>query len=76
MRTTAAVIYQQSRRPPCSESRPLKIEQVDLESPVAGKVLVDVKGAGRGRCRPLSRRRTAPPRATNQVPLMNRGQNS
>src|ERR1700751_3038484 len=42
----AAVLYEQGLPRPYAESRPLRIETVDLEGPGEGEVLVAVKGAG------------------------------
>src|ERR671923_2411919 len=46
MKMTAAVLYQQGLPRPYAESRPLRLESVDLEGPGEGEVLVEVKGAG------------------------------
>jgi alcohol dehydrogenase len=46
MKMTAAVLYQQGLPRPYAESRPLRIETVDLEGPGEGEVLVKVAGAG------------------------------
>src|SRR6516225_9019308 len=46
MKITAAVLYEQGLPRPYAESRPLRIETVDLEGPGEGEVLVQVKGAG------------------------------
>jgi len=46
MKITAAVLYQQGLPRPYAESRPLRIETVDLDGPGEGEVLVQVKGAG------------------------------
>jgi alcohol dehydrogenase len=46
MKMTAAVLYEQGLPRPYAESRPLRIETVDLEGPGEGEVLVQVKGAG------------------------------
>jgi len=46
MKMTAAVLYEQGLPRPYADSRPLKIETVDLEGPGEGEVLVKVAGAG------------------------------
>src|SRR5262245_59966142 len=46
MKVTAAVLYEQGLPRPYAESRPLRIETVDLEGPGEGEVLVKVEGAG------------------------------
>jgi alcohol dehydrogenase len=46
MKMTAAVLYQQGLPRPYAESRPLRIETVDLEGPGEGELLVKVAGAG------------------------------
>ena len=46
MRMTAAVMYEQGLPAPYAESRPLKIEEVELEGPGEGEVLVEVRAAG------------------------------
>lgn len=46
MRMTAAVMYEQGLPTPYAESRPFRIEDVDLEGPGEGEVLVEVKAAG------------------------------
>lgn len=46
MRTYAAVLYEREKPPPYAESLPLVIEEVELESPGAGEVLVEIVGAG------------------------------
>jgi alcohol dehydrogenase len=46
MKMTAAVLYQQGLPRPYADSRPLRIETVDLEGPGEGEVLVKVAGAG------------------------------
>ena len=46
MKMTAAVLYQQGLPRPYAESRPLRLETVDLDGPAEGEVLVQVKGAG------------------------------
>ena len=46
MKMTAAVMYEQGLPRPFSESRPLKIETVDLDGPGEGEVLVQIAAAG------------------------------
>jgi len=46
MKTKAAVIRQMELPRPYAESRPLSIEEVDLDGPGEGEVLVQVAGAG------------------------------
>jgi len=46
MRMTAAVMYEQGLPAPYALSQPFKIEQVDLEGPGEGEVLVEVRAAG------------------------------
>ncbi|NTJ11510.1 zinc-binding dehydrogenase [Rhizobium lusitanum] len=46
MRMTAAVMYEQGLPAPYAESRPFQIEQVDLDGPGEGEVLVQVSAAG------------------------------
>ncbi len=46
MRIKAAVLYEQGKKTPFSESKPLKVEEVDLEPPGAGEVLIRTGAAG------------------------------
>ena len=46
MRMTAAVMYEQGLPTPYGESQPFRIEEVDLEGPGEGEVLVEVRAAG------------------------------
>lgn len=46
MKMTAAVMYEQGLPQPFASSRPFRIEEVDLEGPGAGEVLVEVRAAG------------------------------
>ncbi len=46
MRTLAAVLYEMGRPRPYRESRPLQLEDVELDEPEAGEVLVEVQAAG------------------------------
>lgn len=46
MKTTAAVLYEMAPPRPYAESRPLRIEELELEGPGPGEVLVEVRAAG------------------------------
>ena len=46
MRMTAAVMYEQGLPTPYAASQPFRIEDVDLEGPGEGEVLVEIKAAG------------------------------
>lgn len=46
MRMIAAVMYEQGLPAPYAQSQPFRIEEVELEGPSAGEVLVEVRGAG------------------------------
>ncbi|MEZ5907934.1 MAG: zinc-dependent alcohol dehydrogenase family protein [Hyphomicrobiaceae bacterium] len=46
MKIKAAVLYEQGKPRPYAQSRPLVIEELDLEGPGPGEVLVQVVGAG------------------------------
>lgn len=46
MKTTAAVLHEMERPFPYADSLPMVIEELDLEGPGEGEVLVEVKGAG------------------------------
>jgi Zn-dependent alcohol dehydrogenase len=46
MRMIAAVMYEQGLPAPYAESKPFRIEEVELDGPGEGEVLVEVKGAG------------------------------
>jgi alcohol dehydrogenase len=46
MRMTAAVMYEQGLPPPYVQSRPFRIEEVELQGPGDGEVLVEVRAAG------------------------------
>ena len=46
MKMTAAVMYEQGLPTPYANSGPFRIEEVDLEGPGEGEVLVEVRGAG------------------------------
>ncbi len=46
MRMTAAVMYEQGLPAPYVQSQPLKIEDVEIEGPGDGEVLVEVRAAG------------------------------
>jgi Zn-dependent alcohol dehydrogenase len=46
MRMLAAVMYEQGLPTPFAESRPFRIEEVELDPPGPGEVLVEIRGAG------------------------------
>ena len=46
MRMTAAVMYEQGLPAPYAKSQPFRIEEVELDGPGDGEVLVEVRGAG------------------------------
>lgn len=46
MRMIAAVMYEQGLPAPFAESQPFRIEEVELDGPGEGEVLVEVRGAG------------------------------
>jgi len=46
MRMTAAVMYEQGLPKPYAQSMPFRIEEVDLEGPGEGEVLIEVQAAG------------------------------
>jgi Zn-dependent alcohol dehydrogenase len=46
MRMTAAVMYEQGLPTPYLESKPFRIEEIDLDGPGDGEVLVEVRAAG------------------------------
>ncbi|MDC0191557.1 zinc-dependent alcohol dehydrogenase family protein [Rhodospirillales bacterium] len=46
MKIKAAVLYEQGKKTPFRESKPLKVEEVDLEPPGAGEVLIRTGAAG------------------------------
>ena len=46
MRTEAAVLYEMGKPPPYAGSQPLVVEEVELEGPGPGEVLVEVAAAG------------------------------
>ena len=46
MKTTAAVLYEMGLPRPYAQSQPLKTEELDLDGPGPGEVLVEVKAAG------------------------------
>ena len=46
MKMTAAVMYEQGLPRPFDQSQPFRIEEVDLEGPGPGEVLVEVRAAG------------------------------
>jgi alcohol dehydrogenase len=43
---TAAVMFEQGLAAPFVESKPFRIEEVDLEGPGEGEVLIEIVGAG------------------------------
>jgi len=46
MRMIAAVMYEQGLAAPYAQSKPFRIEEVELDGPGEGEVLVEVRGAG------------------------------
>ncbi|HXG24003.1 MAG TPA: alcohol dehydrogenase catalytic domain-containing protein, partial [Chthonomonadales bacterium] len=46
MRTTAAILYEMEKPPPYASSLPLQVEEVELDGPGPGEVLVEVAAAG------------------------------
>lgn len=46
MKTTAAVLYESGKPHPYAESRPLVVDEVELEAPGRGEVLVEIGAAG------------------------------
>ena len=46
MRMNAAVMYEQGLPTPYANSQPFRIEEVELDGPGEGEVLVEVRGAG------------------------------
>jgi len=46
MKTAAAVLHEMEYPLPYADSKPMTIEELDLEGPGEGEVLVEVKGAG------------------------------
>ena len=46
MKTTAAVLYEMEKPAPYADSRPLRIEEISLDGPGPGEVLVEVGAAG------------------------------
>lgn len=46
MKTKAAVLYGMKHSAPYEQSRPLRIEEIELGGPGAGEVLVEIAGAG------------------------------
>ena len=46
MRMTAAVMYEQGLPTPYAETQPFRIEEVELEGPGEGEVLVEIRAAG------------------------------
>ena len=46
MRMTAAVLYEQGLPLPFSQSKPFVIQDVELEGPGEGELLIEIRGAG------------------------------
>ncbi len=46
MKTTASVLYRTGLQRPYADSQPLVVEEVDLEGPGEGEVLVEIRAAG------------------------------
>lgn len=46
MKTTAAVLREMGRPAPYADSKPLSVEEVELEGPGPGELLIEVAGAG------------------------------
>ncbi|MDP9248068.1 MAG: alcohol dehydrogenase catalytic domain-containing protein, partial [Candidatus Dormibacteraeota bacterium] len=46
MKTRSAVLWEPGRTRPYAESRPLALEELDLDEPGPGEVLVKVEAAG------------------------------
>ena len=46
LKMTAAVMYEQGLPAPYAQSRPFRIEEVELDGPGEGEVLVEIRGAG------------------------------
>lgn len=46
MKTIAAVLYESGKPHPYGESRPLEVDEVELEGPGSGEVLVEIGAAG------------------------------
>jgi alcohol dehydrogenase len=46
MRIKAAILFEQGRPRPYAESRPLVVEEVELDGPGAGEVLIEIAAAG------------------------------
>jgi alcohol dehydrogenase len=46
MRMTAAVLYEQAKPRPYAQSKPFAIEQVELDPPGPGEILIEVGGGG------------------------------
>ena len=46
MKVKAAVLWEQGRPRPYAESRPMTIEEIDLDPPGPGEILIEVGGAG------------------------------
>lgn len=46
MKTPSAVLYEMKKSPPYAQSRPLVVEEVELEGPGPGEVLVEIAASG------------------------------
>ena len=46
MKTKAAVLYEMGAPAPYSESQPFRIDEITLNGPGVGEVLVEIAGAG------------------------------
>jgi alcohol dehydrogenase len=46
MKMKAAVLWEQGRARPYAQSRPMTIEEVELDPPGPGEILIEVAGAG------------------------------
>ena len=46
MKVKAAVLWEQGRPRPYAETRPMTIEEIDLDGPGPGEILIEVGGAG------------------------------
>lgn len=46
MRVQAAILYETRKPTPYEESKPLVVEEVELDPPGSGEVLVELVGAG------------------------------
>src|SRR5690606_22800112 len=46
MRMKAAILFEQGRKRPYAETKPLVVEEVELEGPGPGEILIEVAAAG------------------------------